>query len=74
MKATTILGALFLISAGFLAGCSDPEAEKQEANKAVMQKVLNQNPEGRVRSIEELKNIDHRTGKPKVPKESDEQS
>lgn len=74
MKATTVLGALFLISAGFLAGCSDPEAEKQEANKAVMQKFLNQNPEGRVRSIEELKNIDPNTGKPKVPKESDEQN
>lgn len=71
MKTTTVLSALLLISAGFLAGCSDLEAEKQEAKEAALYQFLNQNPEGRVRSIEELKNIDPNTGKPRAPKESD---
>ena len=62
MKTTTTLSIIFLIAA--MAGCSDPKAEQQEASKAAMQQFLNQNPEGRISSMEEAKNLDPNTGKP----------
>ncbi len=67
MKTTTIFIIVLLASA--MAGCTDPKTEKEEANKAVMQKILNQNPEGRISSMEEAKNLDPNTGKPRAPKD-----
>lgn len=70
MKAATFLSIVLVAS--IMAGCSDPVAEQQEANKAVMQKFLSQNPSRRISSMEEAKNLDPNTGEPRAPKAQDD--